>query len=90
MKSGVKNYMLTCKQASQLVSLSLDRPLSWSERVQLRFHLFICNACRHFKQQLNQLLIAIQQLKNETVLDHTIQLPIDAKTKILQAIESNN
>ncbi len=81
--------MLTCKQASQLVSQSLDRPLSWSERVQLKLHLLICDACRHFKQQLNQLLIAIQQLKNETVLDQTIQLPIDAKTKILYAIESD-
>ncbi|MDD2933318.1 MAG: zf-HC2 domain-containing protein [Methylotenera sp.] len=81
--------MLTCKQASQLVSQSLDRPLSWRELVQLRFHLLICNACRHFKQQLNQLLIAIEQLKNETVLDQTIQLSTDAKTKILQVIESN-
>ncbi|MDP1755729.1 MAG: zf-HC2 domain-containing protein [Methylotenera sp.] len=79
--------MLTCKQVSQLVSQSLDRPLSWSERVQLKLHVLMCNACRHFKHQLNQLDIAIQQLKNETMLDQTIQLPIDAKTKILQAIE---
>lgn len=79
--------MLTCKQASQLVSQSLDRPLSWSERVQLRFHLFICKACNRFKQQLNQLRIAIQQLKDETVNDQTIQLPTDAKTRILHAIE---
>jgi len=81
--------MLTCKQASQLISQSLDCPLTWSERVQLRFHLFICTACRHFKQQLNQLLIAIQQLKNETVLDQTIRLPIEAKTRILHTIESD-
>lgn len=81
--------MLTCKQASQLVSQSLDRPLSWSERVQLRFHLLICNACQRFKQQLNQLLKAIQQLKNETVHDQTIHLPIDVKTRILQTIESD-
>jgi hypothetical protein len=57
--------------------------------MQLRFHLLICNVCRHFKQQLNQLLIAIEQLKNETELDQTIQLSTDAKTKILQVIESN-
>lgn len=81
--------MLTCKQVSQLVSQSLDRPLSWSERLQLRLHLFMCNACRHFKQELNQLLIAIEQLKDETALDQTIQLSTDAKTKILQVIESN-
>lgn len=81
--------MLTCKQASQLVSQSLDRPLSWSERVQLRFHLFICNACNRFKQQLNQLRIVIQQLKDETVNDQTIQLPAEAKAKILYAIESD-
>lgn len=81
--------MLTCKQASQLVSQSLDRPLSWSERVQLRFHLLICNACQRFKQQLSQLLKAIQQLKNETVHDQTIHLPIDAKARILQTIESD-
>ncbi|MDP3679133.1 MAG: zf-HC2 domain-containing protein [Methylotenera sp.] len=79
---------MTCKQASQLISQSLDRPLTWSERVQLRFHLLICNACRHFKQQLNQLYFAIQQLKDETVNDQTIQLPVEAKAKILYAIDS--
>lgn len=81
--------MLTCKQASELVSQSLDRPLSWYEQMQLRLHLFICNACNGFKQQLNQLRVAMQQLKNVTENDQTIQLSAEAKAKILQNIETN-
>lgn len=81
--------MLTCKQASELVSQSLDRPLSWSELMQLRFHLFICNACKGFKQQLNKLRLAMRQLRDVTENDQTIKLSTDAKKRILQNTETN-
>ena len=86
--------MLTCKQSSQLISQSLDRPLSWSDRVQLRLHLFLCNACKRFKHQLNQICRAVQRATQYTEDDHAIELPIDAKVRIAQemtnAVESKN
>jgi hypothetical protein len=82
-------FMLTCKQASRLVSQSLDRPLSWSELAQLKFHLFICKACQQFSQQLRLLRLAIKNMMQNTEYDGSIQLSSDAKNRITQAIISH-
>jgi len=81
--------MLTCKQASKLISQSLDHPLSWSERVRLKLHLIICDACTQFKQQLNLLRTALQHIRNATENDLNIQLPSDVKDRIVRTIESD-
>jgi hypothetical protein len=82
--------MLTCKQASQIISQSLDNPLSRSDRMKLKFHLFICNACTRFNQQLHLIKTAVQRMKLETENDTTIQLTVEAKARINQAIDSNH
>lgn len=81
--------MLTCKQASQLISQSLDHPLSWSQKVKLRLHLLVCIPCNQFKQQLKLLRVALQRIKNATENDQNIQLPLDVKDRILKTIESD-
>ena len=83
-------FMLTCKQASQLISQSLDRPLSLSSRLQLRFHLFICDACTRFKFQLNQLRAAVLHLRQDTENDSAIQLSPEAKARISNGIHTAN
>jgi hypothetical protein len=52
--------MLTCKQASALVSQSLDRRLPWRQRAALRLHLLLCDACRRFKRQAEFLHAAVR------------------------------
>jgi hypothetical protein len=45
--------MYSCKQASELMSLSLDGKLSLYQRVALKMHLFMCKLCsRCWKQML--------------------------------------
>jgi len=80
--------MLTCKQASQIISRSLDNPLSWSDRMKLKFHLFICDACNRFNQQLRLLNSAVKRLIQTTESDSSIQLSLEAKARITSAIES--
>jgi len=80
--------MLNCKQASQMISQSLDNPLSWSERSKLKLHLFMCGACSRFKQQLRLLSNAVHRIKHDTENDNSIQLPLDAKVRISQKISS--
>lgn len=43
--------MISCKEASRLVSLQLDRPLSLRARLQLRLHLAFCIGCRRAEKQ---------------------------------------
>jgi len=45
--------MLTCKNASQLMSQSLDRRLGIFEKAGLRFHLLICHSCQIAYRQLD-------------------------------------
>jgi hypothetical protein len=47
--------MLTCKDASQLMSQSFDRRLGLMEKAGLRFHLLICKSCRVAHRQLDLL-----------------------------------
>jgi predicted anti-sigma-YlaC factor YlaD len=57
--------MMSCRQASRLISDGMDRPLSRSEQVRLSFHLLLCRNCRHFRQQMQQLRSGIHRARDE-------------------------
>jgi len=44
--------MLSCKEVSLLVSQSYDAKLTWRQRLAVRLHLLVCEACRRFAQQM--------------------------------------
>jgi hypothetical protein len=44
--------MYTCKEATQLALEKHERHLSWRERLGLRIHYLICDACARFAQQM--------------------------------------
>ena len=54
--------MLSCKEATRLVSQGLDRKLPFGRRVALRAHLAICTGCTNFSQQLAFLRKAVERL----------------------------
>jgi predicted anti-sigma-YlaC factor YlaD len=56
--------MLSCKEATQLVSQGLDRRLKLWERVTLRVHLAICDGCTHFSRQMAVLRRAVRRLSD--------------------------
>ena len=80
--------MLDCKQTSQLISQSLDRKLSLRERFALKFHLLICNACKHFNQQLLAMRTSFKKLNASIENDTNIQMPSETKQRLLKSIES--
>ncbi len=45
----------TCKETSMLVTQSLDRRLTWSERMSMGIHLAICDNCARFMRQMHAL-----------------------------------
>ncbi len=44
--------MYTCKEVTQLVLEKHERRLSWRERLGIRIHYLICDACARFGQQM--------------------------------------
>ena len=56
-------HVVSCKQASLLLSEAEDRQLSLLERVKLRLHLSVCDACTRFSQQIAFLRKAMREYR---------------------------
>jgi hypothetical protein len=72
--------VLTCRHASRLISDALDRPLSWLERLRLRFHLLGCGPCRRFRRATGWLHEILAAASPQT------PLPDDARDRIGRAL----
>ncbi len=46
---------INCRQASRLISESMDRRLSLFERAALFFHMLACDMCTNYRKQLHKL-----------------------------------
>ncbi|MCX7155729.1 MAG: zf-HC2 domain-containing protein [Rhodocyclales bacterium] len=53
--------MLSCKQATELMSHEQDRTLALSERIGLRLHLWICAGCANYRRQIGVLRSACRR-----------------------------
>lgn len=63
--------MPTCKEVHRLTSEGLDRDLTLVERLRMRLHLMICDACTNFTGQMRLIRRAMRRLGEESpsVLD---------------------
>ena len=82
--------MLSCKQASELLSQSLDRPLRRRERWTLRLHLWLCTACRRFGQQLMLIRLAIEKALSETEQNENLRLSPEARARMAKVLASGH
>ena len=55
-------HVISCKEASRLLSQAEDRRLGWGERLKLRAHLALCDFCTRFEQQLKFMREAMRRL----------------------------
>lgn len=58
--------MLTCKDASHLMSQSLDRKLGLTDKLGLRLHLLICGSCHLVNRQLDFIHRLCQKIAAES------------------------
>ena len=54
-------HIIRCKDASRLVSLQQDAELSSWQRLTLRLHLSVCDACARFERQIRFLRTAMRK-----------------------------
>ena len=59
--------MLNCRQATRLISQSLDAKLPWHRRLQMKVHLLYCAWCRRYAAQLKFLRRATRELPPEAL-----------------------
>jgi len=53
--------MLTCREATQLVSEAMDHKLPLSRTFELKMHMFMCKFCSRFKKQVLSIRHVIQE-----------------------------
>ncbi len=64
---AVYPFRRTCREVSALLIAREDRELPLAERVALRLHLAICQACPRFERQLLTMRNAMKQWRNYEV-----------------------
>ena len=57
-------HLVSCKEASRLLSQREERPLVAGERVKLALHLAACFACRRFARQLGVMRRALARYRS--------------------------
>lgn len=83
--------MLTCKDASHLISESQERPLGAWERWGLRLHLWMCVSCRRFERQMVLMRQALRIMGKRAEADalsdgNSTDFPPDARERIRKAL----
>ncbi len=74
---------MPCEGHTELISASMDRNLSRSERYALRLHLLYCSGCRRFRKQVAQLRRMFECVDKETNHADTLRLSVEARERIL-------
>ncbi len=81
---------MSCRKATELISVSMDRPLTRGEKVKLRFHLVICTACRRYRRHvglLRELLCRSSLWLDPASLTAEQRLTPEARSRIRQALQ---
>ena len=85
--------MMNCKEVSRLLSESMDRKLSFWERIGLWFHLSMCKLCKGFSKDLQQLREAARRLAEDVeneVRDSDAALTSEARKRMKRVLESHD
>ena len=79
---------LTCREATRLAALAMDRPLNFSERVKLSMHGLLCSYCRNYMSQLRLLRKWVRRESGPDVSPLGTQMPSASASRIKKRLES--
>ncbi len=88
-KAILQILALRCEEADRLMSDSLDRQLSWSERMALRGHVAVCRGCRRARRQLLILQQAMRKSLDVADAAGDEMLSSEARDRIRQALKDS-
>ena len=80
--------MLSCKNATFLVSKKQETKLSFVEEIQLKAHLSICDMCTNFKIQTDAITSSLKKRNNNIISQSSEELSDEKKETIQKIIIS--
>jgi hypothetical protein len=78
--------MLDCRHATQLASRAMEERLPLRQRIALRFHLLLCDACTNFVRQLKLLRAALTHMRHAAENSPGVELSQQARERIAAAM----
>ncbi len=79
--------MLTCKEATRLVSESLDHKLPLRQQVAVRVHLLMCKFCARYRKQLLMLRDLAEHPLHLKAMEPHVTLPQEARERIQRSLK---
>lgn len=81
-----------CKQTTELISQSMERPLTLRERVLLKLHLWVCMWCQWYLEHLQIMrdTMRLQENENDDVDVSTTRLSDEARERIRRNLTNNS
>ena len=73
--------MINCRQAAQLSSRALEGSLSLRQRLELKFHLWMCVFCRRYGQQMHWLHRFCEQYADQAHQRDELLPPLPAESR---------
>jgi hypothetical protein len=96
-KHAVRFWLLRClpagKPTVELISQSMERPLTLRERVLLKLHLWVCMSCQRYLEHLQLMrdALRVQEDENyEAELSPTTRLSDEARERIRRSLTNNS
>ena len=93
-KHAVRFWLLrrlpACKQTVEIISQSMERPLTLRERVLLKLHLWVCMWCLWYMEHLQLMRDALRVQENENDEASTTRLSDEARETIRRSLTTNS
>lgn len=81
--------MLSCKEATRLVSEKLDRELPFWQRLGLRLHVLMCRACSRYKCQVTMLDRAVcEHYRYDQPAENAVSLSQETRGRIKASLRA--
>lgn len=83
-------FASNCKDTTQLVSEQMDHRVSIFKQFKIKFHLLLCEFCRHYKEQLKAIRGVAKGLKKDELdIDEDSRLDSSAKERMKNLLNEN-
>jgi hypothetical protein len=96
-KHAVRFWLLrrlpACKQTVEIISQSMERPLTLRERVLLKLHLWVCMWCLWYMEHLQLMrdALRVQETENDDRdVSTTTRLSDEARERIRRSLTNNS
>lgn len=79
--------MITCKEATHLISIRDEEKLSLSTKLKLKLHLMLCKTCMYFSKHIEILKSSIKNMVNDPNISFSENKKIELEKKIKENLK---